>query len=223
MEVWKQFRDTVYSVSNMGNIRNDKTHKRLQPVSTRQGYKRITIWHNKLSFTIAVHRMVAETFLAIPIAGTDIVNHIDGNPSNNDLNNLEWVTISANVQHAYNTGLAKRGEDSVSAILSEEEVREIKTALASSTIRSLAKQYNVSDAAISHIRNGDTWSHIMPELNLQLADREKYHKYKLCATDIPNIRTAFILGESDTSIAKRYGVHRASIYNIRNGKNWNNY
>ena len=81
----------------------------------------------------------------------------------------------------------------------------------------------MSDAAISHIRNGDTWSHIMPELNLQLADREKYHKYKLCATDIPNIRTAFTLGESDTSIAKRYGVHRASIYNIRNGKNWNNY
>lgn len=223
MEVWKQFRDTVYSVSNLGNIRNDKTHMLLKANSTRQGYKRITIWHKQLSYTIAVHRMIAEVFLGNPSGNANIVNHIDGDPSNNRVSNLEWCTVSANIQHAYDTGLAKRGEESVSSILSEQEVIEIKIALSSNTVRSLARRYGVSDATISHIRNGDTWAHVMPELNSQLSDPEKYHKYKIKATDIPEIRKAFVAGDSDTNIAKRYGVHRASIYNIRNGKSWKNY
>lgn len=172
---------------------------------------------------MAVHRMIAETFLGKPTFECAVVNHIDGNPSNNTLANLEWVTISQNVQHAYTTGLAKRGGESVHAVLSEENVVEIKQLLAGNTVRALAKRFGVSDAAISHIRNGETWAHVLPELNQQLADKEKYHKYKIQAKDIPVIRAAFAAGDNDTAIAVRYGVHRASIYNIRNGKNWKNY
>ena len=223
MKEWKQFRRTDYSVSSDGDMRNDRTGKLLRTNITRSRYRRITIWDGSKPFTIAIHRIVAEAFLGEAPFVNAVVNHLDGNPSNNAVSNLEWATISQNVKHAYDTGLAARGADSVHAKLSEEDVKTIKRLLSDNTVRALAAKFGVSDATISHIRNGDTWAHILPELNTQLADKEKYHKYKLKASDIPNIRESFRAGLDDNEIAANYGVHRASIYNIRVGKNWKNY
>ena len=49
-----------------------------------------------------VHRLVAHAFHGPPLRGAAReVNHIDGNRSNNALDNLEWATPSQNVRHAY--------------------------------------------------------------------------------------------------------------------------
>lgn len=59
----------------------------------------------------AVHRLVAETFIPNP-NNLPCVNHIDGDRSNNSVENLEWVSYSDNLHHAYD--ILKRPTNSTS-------------------------------------------------------------------------------------------------------------
>jgi hypothetical protein len=67
-------------------------------------------YYQKLT-PIALHRLKAITFIPNP-ENKPQVNHKDGNKLNNDLNNLEWTTISENIQHSYDNGRTiKKGSD----------------------------------------------------------------------------------------------------------------
>ena len=52
-----------------------------------------------------VHRMVAATFLGQPVPPKMQVNHKDGNRANNRLVNLEYVSPSENMLHAFTAGI----------------------------------------------------------------------------------------------------------------------
>lgn len=105
--MWKKLiidnQETIYSVSNDGQIRNDNRNTILKQ-GTEQGYKTVGLHINKKLKKCRVHRLVALMWIDNP-ENKPYVNHIDGNRSNNNINNLEWVTPSENTQHAVQTGL----------------------------------------------------------------------------------------------------------------------
>jgi hypothetical protein len=60
------------------------------------------IWFNSKNYYL--HRYIAERHIPNP-NNLPCVNHIDGNPSNNSISNLEWVTYLENNVHAKQNGL----------------------------------------------------------------------------------------------------------------------
>lgn len=117
-EIWKNVPIEPYSeffmVSNLGNIKMIKKcsiHRRfdgnetiIEPNIGSWGYKVIRLTALNQSKDFLVHRLVAMTFIENPLNKKQ-VNHIDGSKLNNCVDNLEWVTPSENIQHAYDTGL----------------------------------------------------------------------------------------------------------------------
>jgi hypothetical protein len=72
----------------------------LKQKTDRNGYKRVSLWKGAKEADLLVHRIIAEIFIP-KVAGKNLVNHLDGNPSNNDVSNLEWCNYSENLIHAY--------------------------------------------------------------------------------------------------------------------------
>ena len=95
--------ETNYSVSQLGEVRNDKTNKILSQ-RIQQGYRHVGLTINGKAKSCRVHRLVAQAFIPNP-ENKPYVNHIDGNRSNNNIENLEWCTPKENTQHAVRTGL----------------------------------------------------------------------------------------------------------------------
>jgi len=54
-----------------------------------------------------LHRLVAEAFGLPRLPGQNQVNHIDGDRSNNRVENLEWASGQENTRHSYRTNLAR--------------------------------------------------------------------------------------------------------------------
>lgn len=91
----------TYQVSDEGNIRRILKDGSTKPVKNRPSanYYTVSLSQHGIKKTVAVHRVVAETFLDRKPDLTE-VNHKDGNKFNNRVSNLEWVTAYQNVRHA---------------------------------------------------------------------------------------------------------------------------
>ena len=110
---WKKIENfSNYSVSSMGEIRNDKTNKILKQSHNNKGYMYCYIKRDDGVYkNCQVHRLVAKTFIP-NINDKPCVNHKDYNPSNNNVENLEWVTHSENcLWSSKNISLASKGKN----------------------------------------------------------------------------------------------------------------
>ena len=103
----------LYQVSNLGRVRrlhNGRRHLsptilKPRPISGNRGltkYLSVNPCKNAKSRNLQVHRLVAEAFIPNP-DNKPVVNHIDGDPSNNRAENLEWCTQQENGLHSVYT------------------------------------------------------------------------------------------------------------------------
>lgn len=109
IENWRDIEgyEGYYQVSNSGRIKSSrKVYKEqlLKHFDNGQGYSVVMFRVNKEYKHFRVHRLVASAFIPNP-ENKPYINHIDGNKSNNKVDNLEWCTRSENELHAYRTGL----------------------------------------------------------------------------------------------------------------------
>ena len=164
MEVWKKVKGFEnYEVSSLGIVKRCKClitysngyeclyKEKILKQENVKGYRRITLAKNNTVKRFLVHRLVAEYFLPNP-TGKPCVNHINGVKTDNNINNLEWVTYSENEKHSYlilnkiNSG-RKLKDYQVSAILTS-AIKGRK-----GNIKLLASIYNVDVTTIYNVLN----------------------------------------------------------------------
>lgn len=96
-----------YAVSNDGQVMSLRKNKILSLKRNHDGYLRVQLWSKNSCKFISVHRLIAEAFLPKPDIEDAVINHKNGDKSDNRVENLEWVTQKENIHHAWLTGLSK--------------------------------------------------------------------------------------------------------------------
>lgn len=139
-ELWRDWpQDPRVKVSDKGNVVSYKRGVRY-PLQVRHnnngGYQTVGAVHGSPQ---RVHGMVAETWLENPNHHKE-VNHINGNKDDNRMENLEWVTRSENMRHAYRTDLRKAKGTPIRIV----ETGEIHESTSESARRIGGSQANIS-------------------------------------------------------------------------------
>ena len=167
-----------YAINESGIIKNISRDYILKPRNSGYGaYLTVALINdNGERKTKFIHRLVAETY--IPKKDNKlIVNHIDGNKYNNHVSNLEWVTVSENIQHAYDTGLhcKSKGVDSPNTNLSSQKVHNICASLMGGLkISCVAQIHSVSESIVKNIKKGSCFKDITS--NYDLDSVKRYHR-----------------------------------------------
>ena len=151
-----------------------------------------------------------------------VVNHLDGNKTNNFILNMEWTTVGGNIKHAYDNGLRSVGEEHHMAKLTEQEVLEICAELSKPRYKGqfedIARKYNVASSDISSIACGKIWRSVterfgldysIPGTTSKLTDEEVREICKDLENPYPH---------QTQELSKKYNISNSMINLIRTGK-----
>ena len=164
LEIWKiyqlNFDSSGLLVSNFGRIKRFDWEDR-SISDNGAGYKKAAI-HNlskdkkfKMK-NLYLHRFVAELFLPKPLEHQTQVNHIDGDKSNNCVNNLEWICPKENIKHSHKLGLSRGRRDHGTTItLSDETIEQayLDVKLHGCGVRVAAERHSMPRTTLSSILN----------------------------------------------------------------------
>ena len=113
-------RGRVKSLARMTSLGNRSVPEKILKHNVMKGYHCVTLQYAGKHKVYRVHRLVIEAFGESQPTSEHQVNHIDGDKSNNSIDNLEWVTPKENTDHAFDTGLRPR-KDSMETIQKKRE------------------------------------------------------------------------------------------------------
>jgi len=163
-ELWKNIEgyEGRYQVSTEGKIKSFARYKIGKLVYLKEdknGYYNVQLHKTKIRKWFRVGRLVAKAFISNPDNKSQ-VNHKDGVKKKDEVENLEWVTCSENVQHSFDKLSHKRrpGLLNHSAKLIERDVLEIRKSELSQS--KLALKFSISQSQISKIKTNKRWKHI---------------------------------------------------------------
>jgi len=160
---------TNYAVSKCGKVyskpRRDRMNHRLggwlkQPPGTKRALF-VNLSEKGKRYLRRVHRLVLETYIGPRPVGMEC-RHLDGNPTNNNLDNLCWGTPSENQADRLIHGTDIRGEKSGMSKLTEKDVRLIFQTYHDGIYSQsyLAEQFGVARTTVQAIIEKRTWKHL---------------------------------------------------------------
>lgn len=158
IELWKPLLEYKgIEVSSIGRIRKAANKRRKQRVLTefpkdRDGYCRCSVQRLDGTYTSQpVHRLVAKAFIDNP-ENKSYVNHIDGNRTNNRVDNLEWSTPRENVLHSFKYGNRKICKEVPrKTILTDYQISQIDILREIYTVNQIAKLFNIEYQTLKNI------------------------------------------------------------------------
>ncbi len=155
-EIWK-IADHFYGIeaSNFGRIRRGG---HIYKPSIKKGYKVIRLCDSGKRKEIFVHRLVCRAFNGRPPINKRIVAHKDGNKLNNFQDNLRWSTQQENMDDRGAHGTTMRGDSHYAAVLKSSDIPRIRLLLSRGVNQQIiAKEFGVTNYAISDIKRGKSW------------------------------------------------------------------
>ena len=103
-----------YTIDIYGNIINIKRNRVIKVHTIGRGYQKVILYNKNGKYTFPLHSLLCMVFKPIENMEDMTVDHIDGNCTNNSLDNLEWVSLKENIRRywdkrngTYNLSLSK--------------------------------------------------------------------------------------------------------------------
>ncbi len=155
----------------------------LKPTLTTTGYQKVDLKRDGKRKSLKLHRIVAMAFIPNP-NNYPIINHIDGNPLNNSIENLEWCTQKHNCKHAYDTGLRKRKLNEANVV--EEYCKSDKT-----SATKVARRFNATTSSVCRV---------LKQNNIAITRNPS--KYGI---DLETIKAELDAGYTNAELAEKYG------------------
>ncbi len=189
------------------------------------GYRQVLLCKGKKRSYKYIHRLVAICFIDNPYSKEE-VNHIDGNKSDNKVENLEWVTKSENSQH-YNSDRDTIKNAGIYAKISpiEKKTDFILYSYDVDKIKSLSKNNKLSNYEIAKIFNVH-YTLIEGILNMNGVKRnlpigEKHHATNITYSDAQNIINDYQTGKyTYKKLVDKYNISKDTIGKIMRGEHW---
>ena len=141
-ETWRDIPDYegLYEVSDKGRVRSKegkvtyterhgvrKWKSRILKVKNKNAREfRVDLWKDGKPKTFLVHQLVGFAFLSNPNKYKSI-NHLDGNPRNNNVENLEWCSDYRNINHAFDNRLIKTGKQTSLFSIKDREMHDFRS------------------------------------------------------------------------------------------------
>ena len=254
-EIWEDIvgYETKYQVSNFGRVRSLDRYplfkdgrkrllkgKVLKPVKDHNGRLYVKLSNNEnVRKNKSISRMVATAFLGSPEDSLLEVNHIDGNPLNNHIENLEWTTRQENMKHAFDNNLFRTGEDSPhnKILISDvEDIFKLKF-VESKTNKEIATIYHVSRQTIDSIIKGESWQFKKDLDYSRIHSQYKKHFEQSKKNNIANLKELadfngtldnvaiskmltlyYERGATQKVLSSIYGISRSRVGQIVNGQ-----
>ena len=210
--------ETIYLVSNYGRIWSLKHKKLLSSHIGSKGRRRVHLYLNGKGRTIELARVIALTFLGDG-EGLD-ADHIDNDPLNDVLSNIQWLTPQENKSKAHKSGSIhyaepKRGEDAGSNKYSEEAIE-----LACSMMeegknsKDIAKETKLPIPVIYSLYREEKWTHVTCKYNVKNMSKAPIERVPGKLGDYINekIKEGLTNKEIETILEIKFGL--TTTYNV---------